>query len=90
MGYAGGPLDNRTVGIGTQLGSVAGNTLVLRPEDKRRVNETKPVYTGSDHGTFIQGINAEATGRDCWTCSDDSVWRHVRLLPKGSQGLSQC
>lgn len=41
-----------------------GNTLVLRPEDKRRANETNPVYTGSDHGTFIQGINAEATGRD--------------------------
>ena len=41
-----------------------GNTLVLRPEDKRRANETNPVYTGSDHGTFIQGINAEATGGD--------------------------
>ena len=41
-----------------------GKTLVLRPEDKRRANESNPVYTGSDHGTFIQGINAEATGGD--------------------------
>ena len=43
---------------------MAGNTLVLWPDDKRGVNETKPVYTGSGHGTFIQDINAEATGRD--------------------------
>ena len=54
MGYACEPLDNRVVGISTQSGSITGNALVLWPEDKRRVNETKPMYIGSDHGTFIQ------------------------------------
>ena len=54
MEYAGEPLDNRAVDMGSQWGSVAANTLVLWPEDKSRVDEAKPVYICSSYGAFIQ------------------------------------
>ena len=63
MGYAFGPLDTRAVGIGTQLGSVVGNTLVLWLKTSAgclRQNLCIPVAITAPSYRF----NAEATGRD--------------------------
>ena len=53
---------------------------MLWPEDNSdnsRVDEAKPLHIFSGYSVFMHTLKQR--GGECSTCTDDSVWREVRL-----------